>query len=146
MSAENIDLVRRWMDEAWNQHSVKVEDYCSEECVVRDPGFGELRGPDGLRQFVDAIYKSFRDTQATIDDLIATGDRVVVRLTVTATHLGPFMEFEATGKRIHITAIVIIRIRDGKFVEAWQEWDALGVRQQIAAPSQDAAAAAGAGS
>ena len=66
-----------------------------------------------------------------IDDLIAEDDRVVGRFTIEATHTGNFLGIPPTGKRIRISGIDIVRIRDGQIVEHWYAEDALGLYRQL---------------
>ena len=68
-----------------------------------------------------------------IDDMIAEGDRVAVRLTSSARQTGPFMGMPATGNRYEIAEIHIFRIRDGKVTEHWHQLDAMGMKKQLEA-------------
>ena len=68
-----------------------------------------------------------------IEDMIAEGDRVVVRLTSSATQSGPFMGLPASGNRYEIAEIHIFRIRDGQVTEHWHQLDMLGMRRQLEA-------------
>jgi predicted ester cyclase len=75
---------------------------------------------------------SFPDMMVTTEDLIAEGDKVVERWTLTQTHTGePFMGASASGKRVQVTGISIYRIADGKIVEHWANMDLLGMLQQL---------------
>src|SRR6266403_2147171 len=67
----------------------------------------------------------------TVDDVIAEGDRVVVRWTWQCTHQGAFMGVAATGKRATVTGMAIYRVADGKCVERWVELNMLGLLQQL---------------
>jgi predicted ester cyclase len=69
--------------------------------------------------------------QSTIEDIIAEGDRVVWRLTIRGTHRGMFRGIAPTGKYITITAMKIVRLANGQFVENWGEQDNLGLLQQL---------------
>jgi predicted ester cyclase len=66
----------------------------------------------------------------TIDDMVVEGDKVVGRFTFGGTHTGDLMGIAPTGKKVEMTGISIIRVADGKFVEEWQIYDALGMMQQ----------------
>ena len=68
-----------------------------------------------------------------IDDQIAEGDRVVSRWTGTGTHQGEFMGVPATGNKVTVTGIGIDRIEGGKIVEHWEQFDAMGMMQQLGA-------------
>lgn len=92
-----------------------------------------IRGPDGFKRFVDRIRGSFPDVHVSIEDMLAEGDLVAVRLTMTMTHTAPYQGLPATGRRLTGTQILIDRVADGRIVETWQEVDALGIMQQLGA-------------
>jgi len=71
------------------------------------------------RQFVEA----FPDAHHTIDDLIAEGDRVVLRTTARATHRGRFEGMDPTGRSVEFTGLVVYRVESGKIAESWGEID-----------------------
>lgn len=82
-------------------------------------------------EFAKGAYSAFPDLQHTIEDLIAEGNRVVLRVTNRATHKGEFLGLPGTGKQVTITAIAIFRMADGKIAEIWGEADLAGLTQQI---------------
>ena len=88
-------------------------------------------GIEGDRQFFTMLFRAFPDLEATTEDLIAEGDRVVERVTIYGTHQGMFMGATPTGKHVTWSFINIYRIVDGKVVELWSEGDHLGLMQQI---------------
>lgn len=69
-------------------------------------------------------------SRITSEDLIAEGDRVVARMTITGTHTGDFYGIPATGKRIHVSGIYIVRIANGKIVGHWGEENGVTVFRQ----------------
>lgn len=71
------------------------------------------------------------DERRVIEDVIAEGDRVAVRLTSAATHVGEFMGMPATGKRYSVEEIHIFRVADGKVVEHWHQFDQMGMMRQL---------------
>ena len=73
------------------------------------------------------------DLHVTLDDLIAEGDQVVTRWTMTGTQRGEFMGIPPTGKPVTVTGISIVRYAGGKQVEAWNEWDGGGLEQRLRA-------------
>jgi predicted ester cyclase len=79
------------------------------------------------------LPQAFSDVLFTAEDMIAEGDRVAFRLTWTATHEGDFFGISPTGVRATVTEMHMFRIADGKVVERWCEWDALGLMQQLGA-------------
>jgi len=92
---------------------------------------GMPAGMEGQRQVFSMYTTAFPDTHFTVGDMIAEGDRVVARLSVSATQHGAFMGLPPTGKHVRFTGIDIIRIAGGKLVEHWGEMDMLGLLQQL---------------
>ena len=75
----------------------------------------------------------------TVHDTIAEGDQLCVRWSCTGKHTGPGLGIPATGKTIHVTGISTVRVAAGKVVEGWQNWDMLGMMQQIQGAEKAAA-------
>lgn len=88
-------------------------------------------GIEGTRLFFNMLFTAFPDLHATIQDIIAEGDKVVLRMTCEGTHQGMFMGAPPTGKRVKWSFIDINRIVDGKVVEHWAEVDTIGIMQQL---------------
>ena len=138
MSIEENKAIARREGEEYNKRNVAiVDELCASNYVKHAAGGQEIRGPEGAKQFLTMLLTAFPDFHITIEDMVAEGDRVVTRLTFTGTHQGDLMGIAPTGKQVMWTAINIHRIVGGKFVETWQEGDALGLMQQLGAiPSQ----------
>lgn len=79
------------------------------------------------------FFSAFSNIQATVEDQIAEGDKVVSRITMHCTHTGEYQDIPATGKRIAITYIDIALIKAEKIVEEWVEFDMMNILQQISA-------------
>ena len=92
---------------------------------------GMPSGVQGTRMFFDMLFHAFPDLHATIEDLVAEGDRVVDRMTCEGTHQGPFMGAAPTGRHVKWSWIDIHRIVEGKVVEHWSEADTMGLLQQL---------------
>ena len=91
------------------------------------------RGPSAFRTTVTGLRAGFPDVRFTIEDVIAEGDRVVVRWKWEATHEGPFRGIPPTHKRVINTGMAIFQFEDGRIIRNWLETDRLGVFQQIGA-------------
>jgi predicted ester cyclase len=95
------------------------------------------RGPAGFATTVTGLRAGFPDIRFTIDDLVAEGDRVIIRWNWRATHTGTFTTplgaFPATGKQISTTGIAIYQLADHKVIRNWLETDRLGTLQQLGA-------------
>jgi steroid delta-isomerase-like uncharacterized protein len=92
---------------------------------------------EGFVQYQISRLKAFPDFSCTVEDIIAEGQKVMVRFIVRGTHLGMFRGIPATGKKIEIGGIGIYRCAGGKIVEGWSYLDTLGMMQQLGMiPSQ----------
>ncbi len=127
MSVEkNKALVRRLV-EAWNTRSWGVfDEVMVPDCVDHYALPGQKPGREGYREAQISFTKAFPDNHYTIDDMVAEGDKVAVRLTCSGTHRGEFMGFAPTNKRVTLPVISIWRIVGGKLVEEWGFSDRLG--------------------
>lgn len=86
---------------------------------------------ESFKQLAGGLLRAFPDGAATIEDLIAEGDKVVSRLTYRATHTGDLMGIPATGKSVAISEIIINEFADGKIVESWRLFDQMTMMQQL---------------
>jgi steroid delta-isomerase-like uncharacterized protein len=130
MSASNRAIVQRVFIDGLNNHDLSVMMELVSSAVCHFPLVGELRG-EALRQFFVSVQSAFPDIQRTIEEQVCDDVHVVSRWTMTPTHLGYFMGIAPTGKRLTVTGIAIHRIADGQIVEEWEEWDNLGLMQQL---------------
>jgi steroid delta-isomerase-like uncharacterized protein len=93
----------------------------------------EAQTLEGFKKFLPALPQAFPDVLFEAETLVAEGDMVAFRLSWTATHQGEFFGIPPTGTRATVTEMHMFRIDDGKVVERWAEWDALGLMQQLGA-------------
>ena len=133
MSTEdNKAVVRRFYEEVMNQKKRAVLDEVFDLNVVdhfAPPG--TPGGLEGARQTLGMFLSAFPDLHFTVEDLVAEGDKVVARATLSGTQQGTFMGIPATGRHVTITGIDINRFEGGKSVEHWVEMDTLGLMQQL---------------
>jgi steroid delta-isomerase-like uncharacterized protein len=132
MSEENKRLFRRCVEEGINKHNVDVLWEVYQDCVFVSPGTGEIKG-EALKNYMASYLAALAGLQCRVEDQVAEGDKVATRWSVTATHKGEFMGVAPTGKPIKVTGMTVSRILDGKVVEEWEEYDALGMMQQLGA-------------
>ena len=88
-------------------------------------------GREANRDFWSTFFTAFPDIEATMNDLVVAGDRVVGRFTYRGTHAGPLYGVPPTGNAIEMRSIDIWRTHNGEFVEHWDELNLLDVFQQI---------------
>lgn len=131
MSTEDNKALARRSYEAFNQRNWSVYyELAAPDGVLHNASM-TIQGLDAYKQFISMYLTAFPDAQFTIEDLIAEGDRVVVRYTFRGTHTGDLMGISPTGKQVTVTGINIVRIVNGKAVEGWQNGDTLGMLQQL---------------
>src|SRR5215210_3950857 len=100
-------------------------------------GYTEERGPEDVKRFIGEFRQAFPDFHSTIEDQIAEGDKVVTRWRASGTHQGEFRGVAPTGNRITVNGIGIFRFsEEGKVVESWDNFDQLGMMQQLDAIRQ----------
>jgi predicted ester cyclase len=120
----NKALTLRWFEEVWNQaRRDAIFKLFAPECVLYE-GHTPIRGPQEFADFHDRIRAEFDDIHIESGIALAENDLVSLRWTVSGVH-------KATGKQAKVTGISIVRIKDGQFVEAWQNWDAAGMAAQL---------------
>jgi steroid delta-isomerase-like uncharacterized protein len=96
-------------------------------------------GPAGFATTIAGLRAAFPDIRYTVEDVVAEGDRVVLRWRWEGTHRAAFRGFAPTGKRVSDSGISIYQLRDGKIIRAWLETNRLGFLQQIGVIAPDAA-------
>lgn len=134
MSDENKALYRRWFEEVVTGGNLELaDDLLATDYVLHFPGVPEPVDDEGHKQLVMMFRNAFPDWQESVDDVIAEGDRVVIRVTGSGTHEGEFQGMPPTGNRVTATGIGIGRIENGRIAEAWAAYDALGLMQQLGA-------------
>ena len=145
MSEENKVLTRRSWEIVTEGSLDTLEDALAEvyaDDIILHESDEDVRGIEGLKQFVSMIRSAIPDLRITLEEDIAEEDKVVSRWRAQGTHQGELMGIAPTGNQVIITGITIHRIEEGKIVEEWENWDALGLMQQIGAiPSPEEAQA-----
>jgi steroid delta-isomerase-like uncharacterized protein len=126
----NIAIFRHAIEQGWNRGNLAaIDELFAPDFVEHQAGIKPGRA--GVKASIQELRSAFADFHLQVEDAIADGDRVWLRLHATGTHAGPFMGVPATGRRIDVTVIDIVRIADGRLVEHWGVADRLTVAQQI---------------
>jgi steroid delta-isomerase-like uncharacterized protein len=127
MSTEtNKILARRVFDEVLNGKNLDLlDELAAPDYIEHSPLPGQGTGIDGIRDRYTMLFKAF-DFHFTVDDVIAEGDKVVLRWTQTGTHIGPLLGMPATGRSSRTTGIEIWRVDDGRLAEHWDVVDVFG--------------------
>ena len=130
MSAEeNKALARRSWESVENPDD--LDEVYTPDVVWHMPD-QEVQGIEEAKQFVTMFKTAFPDLSATVEDVIAEGDKVVTRVTLRGTHQGEVEEFgPPTGRQVEAQGLTIHRIEGDKIVEEWNSYDNLSLMQQL---------------
>jgi len=132
---QNKALVRRLVEELFNRGNMSLVDEVFAPNFVEHEELppGMPRDREGVKLLTTMLRSAFPDFKATIDDIVAEGDKVVVRQTWSGTQKGEFMGVPPTGKSVSFGVIDILRIADGKCVEHWGLMDSMAMMTQLGA-------------
>lgn len=134
MSEErNKAAMRRMVDEVFNGRNMgAIDEMLAPDFVEHEelpPGVPQ--GREGVKALTTMLHTAFPDFKATIDDMVAEGDKVTVRMTWRGTHRGDFMGIPATGKPVAFGVIDIVRMNGGLVAEHWGIMDQMALMQQL---------------
>ena len=136
-------IARRFLVDAFSDGKLDLLDGLLDSAYVdHDAPAGTPSGIDGIRYLQTTFRDAFPDLRFTIEGQLAEGDKVATRYTLRGTHRGSLFGIPATGKSIQISGISIYRIQDNKMIEAWVNYDMLGMLQQLGVAPSPAAAPA----
>jgi steroid delta-isomerase-like uncharacterized protein len=116
LNEKRVELFDEFIHSEYNNHNPQVQP-----------------GPEGVKAFFRHYLDAFPDTQVVMDDVIEEGDRISARFTYNGTFTKPFMGYPPNSAAIQLRSIDIWHVKDGKFVEHWDELNLLEVFQKIGA-------------
>ena len=135
MSVKEIKALERRLYEEYNKGKEAVlaviDELYATDTIQHSSTGQDIRGIKNYKQHVSEFSSAFPDLHFTIDDMVAEGDKVAVRLTGTGTNKGAFRGIPPTNKKVTVSMIQIDRIIEGKFVEGWSRYDTFGLMQQL---------------
>lgn len=129
---ENKALLSRVRDEVYGQQRLdSLEEYFRHDVIVHEPD-EDVLGIEAVKGYLAAYLAAFPDTNVTVEDVVAEGDKVVSRYTARGTHTGRTEAYgPPTGRQMMLQGITLHHFRDGKVAEMWDLYDALAVMQQL---------------
>jgi steroid delta-isomerase-like uncharacterized protein len=134
---ENTAIVRRWFEEVWNQRRLDtIDELLADEAVAHDlggPG-ATVKGPAAFRAAAEQLLGAFGEMHAKVEDIFGVEDRVAVRLSLTLKHTGALGDLAATGRTVTVPLMCMIRLRDGKLIEGYNQWDVATTLRAANAP------------
>jgi len=129
---QNVEVVRRILDEIWTQGNVDLADeLVAEDAVDNDRQPGEDNGLQSFKEHVGYLRGAASDLVCNVDQIWGVGDRVVARWRWQGTNDGPLFDIPATYKPFDMTQLAIYRLEHGKVVEIWKAGDMLQMLEQI---------------
>ncbi len=133
MSAENKAIVRRLYEEVWNKRKLElVSEIISPSHALHGPNiFGSSIGPEAYKRQLLVFLAGYSDLHFTIEDMIAEKDKVVACWTISGTQRGEYLGIPATNKKVSMDGMTIHHIANGKIMDSYGNWDALGMMQQL---------------
>ena len=130
-SEDNKALAQRSWEIVSQRNADLIEEFYSPDLVWHEPD-QDIQGLEEAKQYIGMYKTAFSDLRATVEDVIAEGDKAVTRWTIRGTHQGEIEEFgPPTGRQVEFKGITIHRIEDGKIVEDWDSYDNLSIMQQL---------------
>lgn len=131
MLEKNKIILRRLIEEMDKGNLDIVDEIFAPDYICHLQGGSAILDREAHKKTLETFYAAFPDYHHRIEDVIAEGDKVVLRVTDLGTHSEDFRGIPATGNEIDISAVFICRFVDGKIAEAWMEADLLGFYKQI---------------
>src|ERR1051325_11088244 len=135
MTDQYETLAHRWFEEVWNKGRAEAIDemFACEGIAhgLTDQQGNELCGPEGFKPFFESFRSAFPDLEVIVKDTVSEGDKVAARCVVRGTHRGEGIGIAPTGNPVEFTGMTIIRVRDGKIVEAWNNFDFMAMFEQV---------------
>ncbi|MGA8545269.1 MAG: ester cyclase [Mycobacterium sp.] len=111
--------------------SKMIDELVEPDALIRTPVPLDVTGAEALKHVWAVLLAAFPDLHLTVEDMIAEGDKVVVRNTVTGTHRGEYMGLPPTGKSVTYNEIFIFRFVNGRIAETWGVVDVLSQMKQL---------------
>ena len=137
MSQPHRDLARRWFEEVWNtRREATVHDLLGEKAIVHMEG-GDFVGPERFIETRALLLDAFPDIRLTVEDVVADGDRAVVRWSAVAHHRGALFGIKPSGQEIRFRGVTWMIFRDGKIIEGWDSWNLGGLINDLRTASAE---------
>jgi predicted ester cyclase len=138
MTMQAADLVETFFAEVWNRRDFAVlDEIVDQSCVTHqvrsasEPISTAVRGPQALRQHIEAWLAAFPDIRVTTDLRCACGNHVISWVTMRGTHRAPWQGIPPTGREVTIRTVAQHRVEGGRIVEDWVIVETLGFYQQL---------------
>ena len=135
MAQEYKTLLHRWFEEVWNQgREDAIDEMFAKDGIINglnDPQGNPARSLEEYKGFFRAFRAAFPNIKVTVEDTVTEGDKIAARCTVKALHEGDGIGLAPTNMPVGFTGMTIVRLKNGKIAEAWNEFDFMKLYQQL---------------
>jgi predicted ester cyclase len=130
-------FIHRWFEEVWNKkREDAVDEMLAEDGVghgLTEPDGSEIRGPESFKRLQRSFLSAYPDLRVEVEDTVVEGDKIAARCRVTGAHQGHGIGVAPTNNPVEFTGMLIVRVKDGKIVEAWNQFDFMKMYEQVGA-------------
>lgn len=137
--AEHETFLHRWFEEVWNQgNEAAIDEMLADDVVghgLIDPEGNTVRGKETFKNLHRSFLAAFSDFNVKVEDVITEGDKMAARCRITATHTGDDLGITATNQPVEFSGMLMVRVKDGQIIEAWNEFDFMKMYSQVGALS-----------
>jgi steroid delta-isomerase-like uncharacterized protein len=131
----DASLIHRWFDEVWNGRSeAAIHEMFAEDGIAHgltDAEGNEVRGPEAFKNLQRAFLSAYPDMRIVVEDTVVEGDKIAARCRVTGSHEGEGIGVAPTNQPVEFTGMTIVRVKDGKIAEAWNEFNFMEMYRQV---------------
>jgi predicted ester cyclase len=133
VATDNRTIARMFIEGMWNDRNMNIADQLiSPNLMPQGPMTDQFPpGPEGTKMFTTTFINAFPDVHATIDHQDVDGDLVQTDVTFRGTQTGQLMDIPPTNRKVAVQVRITDRIRNGKIVESWSEWDPNDLMRQL---------------
>ena len=129
---QNKAIYRNFIQTIFNEGRVeKLADFVGPDYKLNDAPPDTPKGSAAIAQVVVMFQTGFADLKITLEELVAEGELLAARATTEGTHTGEFLGMPATGKKIMMRGLTMVRIKDGLVRESWVKNDMMGLMNQL---------------
>ena len=135
MPSDNRAIVRELYEEVWNKRRLELfDEIISPSHALHDPTLtGAAVGPEAYKRQVTRFVTAFPDLRFTVEDILGETEKLAVAWTISGTHKGEYMGIPFTNKKISVDGITVHHFVNGKIMDSYVSWDALGMMRQLGA-------------
>ncbi len=128
------EFIHRWFDQVWNsQNEAAIDEMFAQDGVGHGLGSEPIVGPENFKTFHRAFVSAYPDLKVHVEDTVVEGDKIAVRCRVTGSLSGHGIGVSPTNQPVEFTGMVIVRVQDGKIIEAWNEFNFMEMYKQVGA-------------